>query len=199
MAPALLLDIGNVIIAVSWRAIAAYEDATGVRMPTSDGRSGHPTTERYWEEVAREAGLGGFRDLFQALSATVPEATHDPEALALMHDARAAQHPVGILTNDAYSILGREHFASRPEFAELDAFVDAGDIGVRKPDVKAYLIAADALGVAPEDVVFLDDTPECAEGARAAGMVSILVDPLDRGPAFAQARMLLGLEPGRRV
>jgi FMN phosphatase YigB (HAD superfamily) len=197
MPTALLLDIGNVIIGVSWQSIAAYEQATGVRMPTADGRRGEPTTADYWEDVARDAGLGGFRDLFRALSTTVPEATHDPDALALMHDARAARLPVGVLTNDAYAILGREYFASHPDFAVLDAFVDAEDIGVRKPDVQAYLIAAEALGVAPEAVVFLDDTPECADGARAAGMVSILVDPLDPRPAFEQARKLLGLQPGR--
>ena len=67
---------------------------------------------------------------------------------------------------------------------------------MRKPDPQAYLIAAEALGVAPEQVVFLDDTPECALGARAVGMIDILVDPLDRPPAFAQARKLLGLPPG---
>ena len=66
---------------------------------------------------------------------------------------------------------------------------------MRKPDPQAYLIAAEALGAAPEQVVFLDDTPECARGARAVGMIDILVDPLDRTPAFAQARKLLGLPP----
>jgi FMN phosphatase YigB (HAD superfamily) len=41
--------------------------------------------------------------------------------------------------------------------------------------------------------VFLDDTPECVEGARRVGMVGIEVDPFDRGPAFERARALLGL------
>ena len=37
---------------------------------------------------------------------------------------------------------------------------------MRKPQPDAYLAAAKALGVPPEAVVFLDDTPECVEGAR---------------------------------
>ena len=74
-----------------------------------------------------------------------------------------------MLSNDAYSIMGSEFFANRPEFAELDAFVDAVDIGVRKPELAAYLRAAEALGVPPDRVVFLDDTPECVDGGRAAG------------------------------
>ena len=117
----------------------------------------------------------------------------DQDAVALMRDARAAGFRVGVLTNDAYSIMGKEFFANRPEFAELDAFVDAVDIGVRKPEPESYLRAAEALGVAPEAVVFLDDTPECVDGARAVGMHAIQVDPADRQPAFDRARELLGI------
>ncbi len=98
-----------------------------------------------------------------------------------------------MLTNDGYTFLGRRFFDDRPEFADLDAFVDAADIGVRKPDPQAYLRAAGALAVAPEEIVFLDDTPECVDGARRVGMAAILVDPLDRRPAFDEARHLLGV------
>ncbi len=197
VAKALLLDIGNVIMGPSWRAVAAYETATGTKLPQPRPAPGdHGTADLYWAEVGRMAGFSGLREFFRSLTETVPDEMYDPAALALMEDARAAPYPVGVLTNDAYSILGREYFASRAEFAGLDAFIDAADIGVRKPDPQAYLIAAEALGVAPEQVVFLDDTPECARGARAVGMIDILVDPLDRTPAFAQARKLLGLPPG---
>jgi FMN phosphatase YigB (HAD superfamily) len=41
--------------------------------------------------------------------------------------------------------------------------------------------------------VFLDDTPECVDGARAVGMTGIVVDPSDRRPAFDEARRLLGI------
>ena len=98
-----------------------------------------------------------------------------------------------MLSNDAYTFIGREFFARRPEFAELDAFVDAADIGVRKPDAEAYLRAAAALGVQPREVVFLDDTPECVDGAARVGMAAVLVDPLNKTPAFDRARELLGL------
>ena len=117
----------------------------------------------------------------------------DQDAIALMRDARAAGRRVGVLSNDAYSIMGREFFATRPEFAGLDAFVDALEIGVRKPDLAAYQRAAEALDVPPDQIVFLDDTPECVEGGRAAGMHAIQVDPADRRTAFAAARQALGV------
>ena len=41
--------------------------------------------------------------------------------------------------------------------------------------------------------MFLDDTPECVDGARAVGMHAIQVDPADRKPAFDQAREALGI------
>ena len=73
-------------------------------------------------------------------------------------------------------------------------FIDAADIGFPKPHPQGYLIAAEHLGVAPADVVFLDDTPECVEGAHAVGMMGIVVDPRDRRPAFDEARRLLGID-----
>jgi putative hydrolase of the HAD superfamily len=202
---ALLLDMGYVILEVSWPVLEAYEKATGIAMPTSalleqsddplwDARvEGVSESDRYWDGVARAAGFDGFLAMFREMVATVPDAMIDRDAIALINDARAAGKKVGVLSNDAYSFVGREFFEGRPEFADLDAFVDAVDIGVRKPDPAAYLAAADALGVAPETVVFLDDTPECVRGAGAVGMAALQVDPLARRPAFDEARRLLGL------
>jgi HAD superfamily hydrolase (TIGR01509 family) len=206
MYEALLLDIGFVIIDVTWSAVDAYEKATGTgpreREPVErdgDARwrahvAGAITAGKYWGEVARSRGFDGMTGLFRALAEVVPDELFDQAAVALMRDAREARRRVGVLSNDAYTLIGRDFFAGRPEFAELDAFVDATDVGSRKPAPEAYLAAADALAVVPQGVVFLDDTPECVDGARRVGMHGILVDPFDRTPAFAGARTLLGLQ-----
>src|SRR4030095_824842 len=110
-----------------------------------------------------------------------------------MRDARQAGRRVGVLSNEAYTFIGRDFFAGRPEFADLDAFVDATEVGARKPAPEAYLAAADALAVVPQGIVFLDDTPECVEGAHRLGMHGILFDPSARTPAFDRARALLDL------
>jgi putative hydrolase of the HAD superfamily len=189
VASALLLDIGYVIIDASPHAIQAYEDSTGSKIPgVADA-----VADRDWDEVGRLAGLDDFVGLFRALSTVAPDTIFVPSAVALMNDARFAGLPVGVLTNHAYALLGRDWYATRPEFTSLVMFIDAAEIGCPKPDPRAYLTAADALGVAPADVVFLDDTPECVDGARAVGMNAIVVDPLDRRPAFDKARRLLGL------
>jgi FMN phosphatase YigB (HAD superfamily) len=205
VAAALLLDVGNVVIEPSWRALRAYEEATETPMPDpadvilamdhgwQETADGDAVGDRYWDEVAKLAGFDGIIEMFRALGEVVPGAIFDSDAVALMDDTRAAGIPVGILTNHAYMILGRDWFATRPEFAGLATFVDAAEIGVPKPDPQAYLTAARELGVPPADVVFLDDTPDCVEGARSVGMRGIRVDPTDRVVAFAEARRLLGL------
>jgi putative hydrolase of the HAD superfamily len=205
MYDALLLDIGFVIIDLTWAAVAAYERATGTeprgREPSDrdgDARwraylAGVITPDHYWREVARSRGFDGVAGLLRALAEVVPDDLFDPAAVALMRDAREAPRRVGVLSNEAYTFIGRDFFARRPEFAELDAFVDATEVGARKPAAEAYLAAADALAVEPQGVVFLDDTPACVEGARRVGMHGLLVDPFDRTQAFDRARSLLGL------
>lgn len=193
MCEALLLDVGFVIIDVTWSTIEAYERETGTPMPRRESFGDAAPTSDLWDRVARASGFDGFVPLFRVLAASVPDSLLDPDAVALMRDSREAGRRVGALTNDGYTFLGRRFFDDRPEFADLDAFVDAADIGVRKPDPQAYLRAAGALSVAPEEIVFLDDTPEHVDGARRVGMAAILVDPLDRRPAFDEARHLLGV------
>ena len=153
----------------------------------------------YWETVAQRAGFRGWRELYREVSGVVPDSLVVPEAVALMKQAKRAGKRVGVLSNDAYSINGPEFFAARPEFSDLDAFVDSTDVGVRKPEPEPYLAAAKALGVVPSAVVFLDDTPECVEGARAVGMFGIHVDPMAPQPAFERAAEVLGLVPESRA
>jgi putative hydrolase of the HAD superfamily len=200
----LLLDIGGVILD-PWRALGAYAAATGVAVPGrgpidpegdplwKDKLAGTLTLDGYWDRVARTAGHDGWRSMFRSITELVPDELFDDDAFALMRDARAAGRRVGVLSNDAYAIQSRAFFDARPAFKDLDAFVDASDIGVGKPEPDAYRVAAEALGLATENVVFLDDAAENVEGARVVGMFGIQVDPGRAAEAFDKARELLGL------
>lgn len=190
MPTALLLDVGFVIIDITPETLRAYQHATGSSVAGLE----EAAAARDWEDVARRAGLDDIVGLFRTVATAAPETLFVPAAVELIGDADAGGVPVGVLTNHAYAIVGREWYAGRPELATLRMFIDAADIGYPKPDPQGYLIAAEQLGVAPVDVVFLDDTPECVEGARAVGMTGIVVDPTDRQPAFDEARGLLGID-----
>jgi putative hydrolase of the HAD superfamily len=200
----LLLDVGGVIFD-PWQALDAYGTAIGVGVPgrgphdpAGDPRwqellAGTRTLDGYWDGIAHTVGHDDWRTMFRSITELVPDALFDDAATALMRDARAAGRRVGVLSNDAYAIQRPAFYTDRPEFAGLDAFVDASDVGVRKPDAAAYRLAAEALGLAPERVVFLDDAPENVDGARAVGMGAIQVTAGDAAVAFAEARVVLGL------
>jgi FMN phosphatase YigB (HAD superfamily) len=186
---ALLLDVGFVIIDLTDDTMRAYEAATDSHVPGL----AEAAAERDWDELGRLTGVDGMVGVFRALAALVPATIFVPAAVDLIDAAGAGGVPIGVLTNHAYAMLGRDWYAGRPELAGLRTFVDAAEEGYPKPDPRGYLVAAERLGVAAEEVVFLDDTPECVDGARAVGMTGILVDPADRQPAFDEARRLLGL------
>ena len=51
----------------------------------------------------------------------------------------------------------------------------SSEMGVRKPEPRSYWAVAEEMGVAPERVLFFDDTPENARGAEAVGMPAVHV------------------------
>jgi putative hydrolase of the HAD superfamily len=202
---ALLLDIGDVITAPVWDQFDALERAIGRPLvgrgpldPAGDALwrrhlAGELSYYEYWTQYATLNGYDDWRLLFRELTDRFPENFGDQDAYDLMAEARAAGYKVGVLTNDGVGISGKDFFTTIPEFAALDAFVDARLYGTAKPDPEPYLRAAEALSTDVERVVFLDDAQACIDGAIAVGMTGVLVDPLDKAPAFTTTRRLLGL------
>ena len=69
------------------------------------------------------------------------------------------------------------------EGVEFAAVLDSRVVGVAKPDPAIFRLALDAMGVAAEHTVHIGDTPAAdVEGARAAGIHAVLVDPYDHHP-----------------
>jgi putative hydrolase of the HAD superfamily len=202
---ALLLDIGDVVSAVVFDMLDELEPHIGRRLvgrgpldPAGDPEwqrfeRGELTFYEYWQAYAKANGYDDWRDLFRQTAQYLPHRFGDPDAYALMAEAREAGYRVGVLTNDGVSISGHDFFRQLPEFQALDAFVDAREFGSAKPEPEPYLRAADALGTTPERIVFLDDAQYCIDGCERVGMTGVLVDPLDKLPAFEKARKLLGL------
>ena len=67
---------------------------------------------------------------------------------------------------------------------KFDTLVCAGDYTKSKPDPEPFLIAAERLGVAPEDCLVFEDTEMGIQAATAAGMASVKVlQPWERAAA----------------
>jgi putative hydrolase of the HAD superfamily len=207
MPSALLFDVGDVLMESNWVVLDALERRTGRRFigrgamdPTGDPAwqrclSGEIDIDEYWNQLAQSGGYPDRITMWRAMSDELGGGVFADDALAFVDEARAAGIKVGILSNDLYRASTREWVASRPEFGKFDVLVDCTDFGERKPAAGPYLKAAADFGLPPEEIVFLDDTPYCIEGARAVGMVAVPVDPLARGHAFDLARRLVGLTP----
>jgi HAD superfamily hydrolase (TIGR01509 family) len=64
---------------------------------------------------------------------------------------------------------------------KFDTLVCAGDYTKSKPDPEPFLIAAERLGVAPEDCLVFEDTEMGIQAATAAGMPSVkIAQPWER-------------------
>jgi len=55
----------------------------------------------------------------------------------------------------------------------FDAIVDGNDVSTAKPDPEVFLIAAQKLGVSPENCIVIEDAQAGIKAANAAGMTSI--------------------------
>ncbi len=63
-------------------------------------------------------------------------------------------------------------------------------VGVSKPDPAIFQLALDVLGVPPEHALHVGDTPAAdVEGAWAAGVTPVLVDPYGLHPTIVCARV----------
>lgn len=55
----------------------------------------------------------------------------------------------------------------------FDGVVISGDVGVRKPDPAIYVLGAAAIGLPPQECVYVDDLPGNLKPARALGMTTV--------------------------
>jgi putative hydrolase of the HAD superfamily len=61
---------------------------------------------------------------------------------------------------------------------QVETVIDSGVVGVTKPDPRIFHLALDALGVQPDDAIYVGDMPAIdVVGARKAGIRPVLMDP----------------------
>ena len=100
-----------------------------------------------------------------------------PQMVAAIKACGTAYKTPG-LTNNVGSVESLVSEEVAAVYALFDAVLESRALGVRKPDPRFYELACAAVGVEPEESVFLDDLGVNLKPARALGMRTIKVtDP----------------------
>jgi FMN phosphatase YigB (HAD superfamily) len=119
-----------------------------------------------------------------------------PATRALIVDLHTTGHPQALVTNDASKWLGEAWWETWEPAGWFDAIIDVAVLGVRKPAPEPYLAAAERLGLATRDCVFVDDMDVNCRGAEAVGMGSHWFDITDPVGSIAALRHRVGVEVG---
>jgi len=111
----------------------------------------------------------------------------DDEMLGAVKAARAAGIRTGLISNS----WGVDRYPQALMDELFDGVVISGVVGIRKPAPEIYAMGAEAVGLSPDECVFVDDLRENCAGAEAVGMKAIL----HRGSAgtLPQLEELLGV------
>ncbi len=97
--------------------------------------------------------------------------THPDAAMVeAVRRARSGGVRTGLVSNS----WGAERY-DRAALDELfDGVVISGDVGLHKPEPGIFRLAAERVGAAPRECVFVDDLRENCAGAEAVGMTTLL-------------------------
>lgn len=209
---AVIWDFGGVISSSPFEAFAAYEAAQG--LPRDFLRTVNATNhlDNAWARFERsEIDLDGFDAAFRAESAALGHPVPGRAVIGLLGGSIRPQMvqalrvlrtrlKIGLITNNVASPsagsadpnpdpIGRD--AVLPLFHHV---IESAKTGLRKPDPRIYALMCEALAVAPDRCVFLDDLGVNLKPARAMGMHTIKVGDPDR--ALAELQALVGFELG---
>jgi HAD superfamily hydrolase (TIGR01509 family) len=134
--------------------------------------SGQASYDEFVREVADMAGVSEDAAR-QQIEHNVPD-----EKLFEYISVLKQQYRIGLLSNAGDNWL--DSIFTPGQVALFDAVVLSYEIGATKPDPRTYETIAKRLQVAPSECVFVDDQPRYLDGARQAGMQTILYTNADQ-------------------
>jgi putative hydrolase of the HAD superfamily len=94
----------------------------------------------------------------------------DAVMVELIGELAAKGYTLGLLSNIVGDLVPIFEARHREWLAHFSALTYSCEIGVAKPDRRAYEIVAERLGVAPRDCLFIDDREVNVLAAREVGM-----------------------------
>ena len=210
MLKAVLWDFGGVLTSSPFEAFGRYE--VEHNLPKDFIRSINATDPdtNAWAQFesstisatefdvafARESSAKGHeikgKDVLALLSGDIR-----PRMVAALKQIKQ-HYRVGCITNNVKSGQGAGMARSEEKatavaavMALFDTIIESSVVGVRKPDLKIYQMACEAMQIEPHEALFLDDLGINLKPAKALGMTTIKV--LNEAQALADLEQILGL------
>lgn len=134
--------------------------------------SGEISYEELWTLVLQDLGQTDKLSEVLALNAASMAKVPNAQMLALVKTLRANGYKVGMLSNN--SVERGDMLRSEGLDKEFDVFHISAETGLAKPDPASFRLFADALGVALDELIFIDDTPQSLSTAPECGYAPIL-------------------------
>jgi putative hydrolase of the HAD superfamily len=208
---AIIWDFGGVFTTSPFEAFARYEAEKGLPKDLiRQVNSANPDTNAWAKFERSEVGIDEFDHLFAAEArALFGTAVPGRDVIALLQgdlrpdvvralDICNAQFKTGCITNNVKPHDGKTMWEEGSRAAQMHAVMQKFDhviesalVGLRKPDPRIYSMMCEALSVAPEACVYLDDLGINCKPARAMGMQTIKV--LNGNQAIQDLEKITGL------
>lgn len=160
----------------------------------------------YWSARAAEVGAAAGRslsvaDYMRLLYWPPSDELIRPGCTRVVTAALGAGLGVSVLTNDLRAFHGPDWAAQISVLAQVDRVFDCSEIGILKPDRRAFTWALGESGHDPDRVLFVDDQPLSVDGARAVGIDALWFDIATPAACWNDVARRLGLEdePGDRT
>jgi epoxide hydrolase-like predicted phosphatase len=127
----------------------------------------------FLEELSKVSGL-----MTSEVEATLSKNQPNAPLFDYIRERLKPEYKIGMLSNAGSDWTSK---IFKPEDVGLfDSIILSFQIGVIKPDARAYEFATQRLDVKPQECVFIDDREKYCEGARAVGMQAVLYDDLPK-------------------
>jgi putative hydrolase of the HAD superfamily len=207
MIEAVIWDFGGVLTTSPFEAFAQFEVERGLPTDIIRRTNANNLWENAWARFERaEIDLDAFDRLFAAESLALGAEVRGKDVLPLLSgDLRPemvealrrvkTRFKTGCITNNlpanAIGSLGGRSLYIAEVMALFDHVIESARIGLRKPDPRIYRMMVEALGVDPNNCVYLDDLGVNLKPAREMGMTTIKV--LDAPQAIAELETATGL------
>ena len=184
MIKAVIFDMGGVIIDVNpyfGQILQVFEPECEeefwekINVEAAPLCRGETTLMEFWRSVAEKCGKNVPDEVLETLWVIKGEPSLNKGIEDIIRSLKN-KYKLAILSNTM-----REHEVERKGiFALFDEIILSYEVGLTKDDRTIFLLAADRLGVNPEECVFIDDIKQFVEVAQTVGMKALLFENAEK-------------------